>query len=235
MIENLWQFLKQYWICNLLYPQDSPQQSRTGSTSSSPLTNSVVKEAANAASRVARGDAKSLSDLFSNKTKAIVWGMQTRAVQVSILWNEGSKHSKTVSLQVQNTLHPFVNVFLKNLSRLWTCTLWILFSHWLVLVVKSLYVFQHTYYNFFPHEYIMNFIVPLSVRVIFNNWNFCKAGAHSTLFWNRDLTYWIRQLCKFEVCGAVAVYCVLGYVLLCGVMRSECIEGMYCPCLQGSV
>ena len=73
-------------ICSLLYSQDSPQQSRTGSTSSSTLTNSVLKEAANAASRAARGDAKSSSDvLFSHKTKAIVWGMQTRAVQVCIL------------------------------------------------------------------------------------------------------------------------------------------------------
>jgi len=73
-------------ICILLYSQDSPQQSRTGSTSSSALTNSVIKEAANAASRAARGDAKSSSDvLFSHKTKAIVWGMQTRAVQVCIL------------------------------------------------------------------------------------------------------------------------------------------------------
>lgn len=34
--------------------------------------------------------------------------MQTRAVQVSILWNEGSKYKKTVSLQLQNTVHPFV-------------------------------------------------------------------------------------------------------------------------------
>jgi hypothetical protein len=72
-----------------------------------------------------RGDAKSLSDvLFSKKTKAIVWGMQTRAVQVSILWkqtgcrdlfcavthmwNENSKHINTVSVQLQNTVHSFV-------------------------------------------------------------------------------------------------------------------------------
>jgi len=76
----------EFATANFLLPggqsRDSPQQSRTGSTSSSALTNSVIKEAANAASRAARGDAKSSSDvLFSHKTKAIVWGMQTRAVQ----------------------------------------------------------------------------------------------------------------------------------------------------------
>lgn len=76
----------EFATANFLLPggqsRDSPLQSRTGSTSSSSLTNSVLKEAAIAASRAARGDAKSSSNvLFSNKTKAIVWGMQTRAVQ----------------------------------------------------------------------------------------------------------------------------------------------------------
>jgi hypothetical protein len=46
----------------------------------------VLKEAANAAGRAAGSYAKSSSQvLFTKKTKAIIWGMQTRAVQVSIL------------------------------------------------------------------------------------------------------------------------------------------------------
>jgi hypothetical protein len=46
----------------------------------------VLKEAANAVSRAAGKDSRSSSEvLFTKKTKAIVWGMQTRAVQVSIL------------------------------------------------------------------------------------------------------------------------------------------------------
>ncbi|PSN32118.1 ATP-citrate synthase [Blattella germanica] len=60
---------------------DSPLQSRKGSTSSSSLTASVLKEAANAASKAARGDTSSSDILFASKTKSIVWGMQTRAVQ----------------------------------------------------------------------------------------------------------------------------------------------------------
>ncbi|KAJ4440235.1 hypothetical protein ANN_08374 [Periplaneta americana] len=76
----------EFATANFLLPggqsRDSPLQSRKGSTSSSSLTTSVLKEAANAASKAARGDTKSSSDvLFTNKTKAIVWGMQTRAVQ----------------------------------------------------------------------------------------------------------------------------------------------------------
>jgi len=50
------------------------------------MTTSVLREAAHSASGTARGDVKSSSEvLFTKKTKAIVWGMQTRAVQVSSL------------------------------------------------------------------------------------------------------------------------------------------------------
>ena len=73
--------------------QESPLQSRKGSTSSSSLTTSVLKEAANAASKAARGDSKNSSDvLFQHKTKAIIWGMQTRAVQVIFVVKENFKY-----------------------------------------------------------------------------------------------------------------------------------------------
>lgn len=76
----------EFATANFLLPggqsRDSPLHSRKGSVSCSSLTTPVLKEAENAASRAIRGGANSSSEvLFTNKTKAIVWGMQTRAVQ----------------------------------------------------------------------------------------------------------------------------------------------------------
>nr|CAD7407331.1 unnamed protein product [Timema poppensis] len=79
----------EFATANFLLPggqsKDSPQQSRKSSTSSSSLTSSIIKEAAHIANQRVKEDIgleqASPSMLFAKKTKAIVWGMQTRAVQ----------------------------------------------------------------------------------------------------------------------------------------------------------
>ncbi|XP_063219294.1 ATP-citrate synthase [Bacillus rossius redtenbacheri] len=76
----------EFATANFLLPggqsKDSPQQSRKSSATSSTLPLLTAKESCNAANVKTKDQSDLLiNTLFTKKTKALIWGMQTRAVQ----------------------------------------------------------------------------------------------------------------------------------------------------------